>query len=121
MLARTLPASPIVPNVDFDREGIQHGHLRLPYSRDDSAWGSVMIPIAVVKNGDGPTALLTGGNHGDEYEGPIALLDLFQSRLITMEEALRGASNPDEFRMRVSGICTTNDQAKENIVSMSNQ
>ncbi len=50
-----------------------------------------------------------------------SLLDLFQSRLITMEEALRGASNPDEFRMRVSGICTTNDQAKENIVSMSNQ
>jgi hypothetical protein len=37
-----------------------------------------------------------------------------------MEEALRGASNPDEFRMRVSGICTSNDQAKDQIVSMSN-
>ena len=35
-----------------------------------------MIPIAVIKNGVGPTALLTGGNHGDEYEGPIALFDL---------------------------------------------
>jgi N-alpha-acetyl-L-2,4-diaminobutyrate deacetylase len=35
-----------------------------------------MIPITVIRNGDGPTALLTGGNHGDEYEGPIALLDL---------------------------------------------
>jgi N-alpha-acetyl-L-2,4-diaminobutyrate deacetylase len=32
-----------------------------------------MIPITVIKNGDGPTALLTGANHGDEYEGPIAL------------------------------------------------
>ena len=53
-----------------------HGFLRLPYSRDDSAWGSVMIPIAVHPRGDGPTALLTGGNHGDEYEGPIALFDL---------------------------------------------
>jgi N-alpha-acetyl-L-2,4-diaminobutyrate deacetylase len=30
----------------------------------------------VIKNGGGPTALLTGGNHGDEYEGPIALVDL---------------------------------------------
>ncbi|HLL70602.1 MAG TPA: type IV pilus twitching motility protein PilT [Pyrinomonadaceae bacterium] len=50
-----------------------------------------------------------------------SLLDLFQAGLITMEEALRGASNPDEFRMRVSGICTSNDQAKEHIVSMSNQ
>ena len=55
---------------------MQHGFLRLPYSRDDSAWGSVMIPIAVIRNGNGPTALLTGGNHGDEYEGPIALFDL---------------------------------------------
>jgi twitching motility protein PilT len=49
-----------------------------------------------------------------------SLFNLFQSGLITMEEALRGASNPDEFRMRVSGICTSNDQAKEQIVSMSN-
>jgi len=49
-----------------------------------------------------------------------SLFNLFQSGLITLEEALRGASNPDEFRMRVSGICTSNDQAKEQIVSMSN-
>ena len=69
-------ASPIIPTVDLDSDGVQHGFLRLPYSRDDSAWGSVMIPITVVKNGDGPTALLTGGNHGDEYEGPTALFDL---------------------------------------------
>ncbi|WP_165816227.1 N(2)-acetyl-L-2,4-diaminobutanoate deacetylase DoeB [Kumtagia ephedrae] len=68
--------SPISPTIDLDKNGAQHGHLRLPYSRDDSAWGSVMIPIAVVRNGDGPTALLTGGNHGDEYEGPLALFDL---------------------------------------------
>ncbi len=32
-----------------------------------------MIPISVIKNGDGPTILLTGGNHGDEYHGPLAL------------------------------------------------
>ena len=76
MLERTLRPSPITPTVDFSAEGVQHGFLRLPYSRDDSAWGSVMIPVTVVKNGEGPTALLTGGNHGDEYEGPIALFDL---------------------------------------------
>ena len=28
-----------------------------------------------MKNGSGPTALLTGGNHGDEYEGPVALFN----------------------------------------------
>lgn len=68
--------SPITPTVDLDRDGVQHGFLKLPYSRDDSAWGAVMIPIAVVKRGQGPTALLTGANHGDEYEGPIALFNL---------------------------------------------
>ncbi|WP_438502771.1 N(2)-acetyl-L-2,4-diaminobutanoate deacetylase DoeB [Amaricoccus solimangrovi] len=68
--------SPIVATIDFAADGARHGFLRLPYSRDDSAWGSVMIPITVIRNGSGPTALLTGGNHGDEYEGPIALFDL---------------------------------------------
>jgi N-alpha-acetyl-L-2,4-diaminobutyrate deacetylase len=66
--------NPINATIDFDKEGIQHGFLSLPYSRDDSAWGSVMIPITQIKSGSGPTALLTGANHGDEYEGSVALL-----------------------------------------------
>jgi N2-acetyl-L-2,4-diaminobutanoate deacetylase len=68
--------SPITSTVDFERDGVQHGFLRLPHSHDTSAWGAVMIPIAVVKRGNGPTALLTGANHGDEYEGPVALFEL---------------------------------------------
>ncbi|ANL75842.1 ectoine utilization protein EutE (plasmid) [Rhizobium phaseoli] len=79
MTETRLRPSPISATVDFTAEGVQHGFLRLPYSRDDSAWGSVMIPITVARNGKGPTALLTGGNHGDEYEGPIALFDLARS------------------------------------------
>ncbi|MGI8397374.1 N(2)-acetyl-L-2,4-diaminobutanoate deacetylase DoeB [Agrobacterium deltaense] len=76
MLKTARRPSPITPSIDFDAKGVQHGHLRLPYSRDDSAWGSVMIPICVIANGEGPTALLTGANHGDEYEGPAALFEL---------------------------------------------
>ncbi|UWQ29482.1 N(2)-acetyl-L-2,4-diaminobutanoate deacetylase DoeB [Leisingera sp. M523] len=68
--------NPISPTIPLDRDGVHHGFLKLPYSRDDSAWGSVMIPLTVIKNGEGPTALLTGANHGDEYEGPIALHEL---------------------------------------------
>jgi N-alpha-acetyl-L-2,4-diaminobutyrate deacetylase len=68
-----LRPSPVSPTVDLDADGVQHGHLKLPYSHDESAWGALMIPIAVIANGKGPTALFTGGNHGDEYEGPIAL------------------------------------------------
>ena len=68
--------SPIVSTVDFYKDGVQHGFLKLPHSHDDSAWGSIVIPITVAKNGVGPTILLTGANHGDEYEGPVALFDL---------------------------------------------
>lgn len=68
--------NPIAASVDFDAPGIQHGHLKLPWSHDESAWGAVMIPVTVAGNGAGPTAILTGANHGDEYEGPVALLDL---------------------------------------------
>lgn len=72
-------ASPITPTVDYDADGVQHGFLKLPYSRDDSAWGAIMIPLTVVRRGEGPTVLLTGGNHGDEYEGPVALAKLATS------------------------------------------
>lgn len=68
--------SPITATVDYQRDGVQHGFLKLPHSHDESAWGSLMIPITVVGRGDGPTALLTAGNHGDEYEGITALLKL---------------------------------------------
>jgi N-alpha-acetyl-L-2,4-diaminobutyrate deacetylase len=66
----------ISATIGFEKNGLQHGFLQVPYSRNDSAWGSVMIPITVAKNGEGPTALFTGANHGEEYEGPIALNDL---------------------------------------------
>lgn len=76
MRADDVKKNPISSTIDFAKDGVQHGHLRVPHSHDRSAWGSVMIPITQVKNGDGPTALLSGANHGDEYEGPIGLCKL---------------------------------------------
>ncbi len=76
---RNTPRSPVTTDIDFETPGIQHGHLNLPHSHDSSAWGSVLIPISQFKAGDGPTVLLTGANHGDEYEGPVALMDLANS------------------------------------------
>ena len=38
-----------------------------------------------------------------------SLFHLLQSRLITMEEALHNASNPDEFKLRVQGIYSQDD------------
>ena len=42
-----------------------------------------------------------------------SLFYLYQSELITLEEALRGSTNPDEFRLRLAGIQNTAGQAKE--------
>ena len=72
-------ASRIRCEVDFDRPGRQAGYLRAPQSRNTSGWGVVEIPIYVLKNGSGPTLLLTGGVHGDEYEGQITVSRLAQT------------------------------------------
>ncbi len=69
-------ASKVTANVDYEADGKHFGRLSIPHSRNSSAWGAVHLPIVSIKNGDGPTLLLTGGNHGDEYEGPIALMNL---------------------------------------------
>ena len=71
--------STIWTNIDFSKLGKQIGTLNLPYSPDDDAYGFIPIPIAVINGGDGPTVLMTGGVHGDEYEGPIVLNDLIRT------------------------------------------
>ena len=71
--------SPVRTDLDFDRDGKQIGELQLPHSPHEDAWGVIPIPAAVIRNGDGPTAVLVGGVHGDEYEGPIALGELIRA------------------------------------------
>ena len=61
------------------REGKTTGYVRVPYSSDRSAYGFIAVPIAVIGQGDGPTALLMAGSQGDEYEGQIALARVARS------------------------------------------
>jgi N-alpha-acetyl-L-2,4-diaminobutyrate deacetylase len=78
--------------IDFDRKGRQVGHVSFPHSPDEDAWGVTQVPLAILANGTGPTVILEGGNHGDEYEGPIVIGELardldpaeIQGRLILM-------------------------------------
>jgi len=42
-----------------------------------------------------------------------SLFYLYSSGLVTLEEALRGSTNPDEFRLRLAGIQNTSAMAKE--------
>lgn len=76
--AKARRAPRVGSDIDFDRAGKHVSYLRVPNSRNESGWGTLLMPIAVVKNGAGPTILFSGGNHGDEYEGPVALLKLIR-------------------------------------------
>lgn len=63
-------------DIDFDVPGKQFGRLALPQSTNSSGWAKYYIPVISIANGEGPTAVLFGGNHGDEFEGPVTLLKL---------------------------------------------
>ena len=67
-------ASSITTTINLTADGKQHGHFSLPHSSNDSAWGTLQIPVTVIRNGDGPTLTMIAGSHGDEYEGPITLM-----------------------------------------------
>ena len=69
----------ISSTLDFTAQGKQIGDLRLPWSGNEQPLGYHPVPVAVLKNGTGPTLLLAGGTHGDEYEGPAALMQLLHS------------------------------------------
>ncbi len=42
-----------------------------------------------------------------------SLYQLYKSGLITLEEAMKRASNPNEFRLRIEGVQSTSDVARE--------
>lgn len=75
-MGRGMAETLITSEVDFEAAGKHTGFLRLPNSVNRSAYGWIPVPVAVLNNGEGPTLLLMAGNHGDEYEGQIALTKL---------------------------------------------
>jgi predicted deacylase len=60
----------------FDQPGRQQGFLQAPYSHNLGGWSNLFIPTTVINGGKGPTVLVLGGNHGDEYQGQIAIMKL---------------------------------------------
>ena len=70
----------LTPEFDlFAVSGKRTGFIRLPHSVHRSAYGFIPIPVAVIARGVGPSVLLMAGNHGDEYEGQVALGNLIRS------------------------------------------
>lgn len=68
--------SQIHSSIDWAKPGRQQGHLFIPYSYNLAGWANLMVPITMLHHGEGPTALVLAGNHGDEYPGQVAILRL---------------------------------------------
>src|SRR5687768_8770353 len=50
-----------------------------------------------------------------------SIFNLFQQGFVTLDEALRWASNVDEFKLKVQGISTTADMARDEMASRTGQ
>ena len=59
------------------------------------------------------TAIASGTSQYGMQTFDQAIFNLFQQELVTYEEALRWASNTDEFKLRVQGISTTSDETRD--------
>jgi predicted deacylase len=69
----------VTATIELDGPGKRIGQLRLPRVTDTSGWSNLTLPLGVVANGEGPTALVVGGVHGDEPEGQVAALNLLRA------------------------------------------
>ena len=63
-------------DIDLEADGKHFGNLKIPMSTNSAGWAQYFVPIISISNGEGPTVLLSGGNHGDEYEGQVTLMNL---------------------------------------------
>ncbi|WIY24759.1 succinylglutamate desuccinylase/aspartoacylase family protein [Parasedimentitalea psychrophila] len=66
-------------NVDWNAFGATAGMLSVPFSIDRSPYYQVQIPVWRWRGGTGKSLLILGGNHGDEYEGPLAIFKLIRA------------------------------------------
>jgi predicted deacylase len=65
-------------NLPLTATGRHIGVAAIDYSDDAYAFASIPVPIAVLAGGPGPTVLLTGGTHGDEWEGQLLVRRLIR-------------------------------------------
>lgn len=72
----TKTPSRIALTTDLNAKGRQFGDAMLRWSDNSNPLGYHPIPVISLKGGAGPVLLLTGATHGDEFEGPSAILRL---------------------------------------------
>jgi predicted deacylase len=69
-------ASRLYLTTDLHAQGRNVGDLMLKWSDNAVPLGYYPIPVISLRGRPGPTVLILGGTHGDEFEGPAAILRL---------------------------------------------
>tara|TARA_Y100000739_G_C20590456_1_gene457618 strand:- start:278 stop:1288 length:1011 start_codon:yes stop_codon:yes gene_type:complete len=68
--------STVISSIDLACDGKAIGDLRIKWSDNSIPLGYHLVPIISIRNGLGPIILMISGTHGDEFEGPSALMRL---------------------------------------------
>ena len=72
------PASRVTLTTDLQAAGRHFGDAMLRWSDNEDPLGYHPIPVISLKGDAGPVLLVIGGTHGDEFEGPCAIMRLVQ-------------------------------------------
>ncbi|WP_299871895.1 succinylglutamate desuccinylase/aspartoacylase family protein [uncultured Sulfitobacter sp.] len=91
--------SAVTPTIDLGADGRHVGDLRVRWSDNSVPLGYHPVPILSLRNGAGPVVVLIAGTHGDEFEGPSAIMRVM------------GALQPDEIRGQIIAIPALNAPA----------
>lgn len=75
-MSKVSNSSRITLTTDLSAKGRHFGDAMLRWSDNSNPLGYHPIPVISLKGGDGPVLLLTGATHGDEFEGPAAIMRL---------------------------------------------
>ncbi|MEM6738868.1 MAG: succinylglutamate desuccinylase/aspartoacylase family protein [Pseudomonadota bacterium] len=75
-MADAAPASRLSLTLDLNASGRHVGDLTLRWSDNAIPLGYYPIPLISLRGGEGPVLLVIGGTHGDEFEGPAAVMRL---------------------------------------------
>lgn len=72
--------------IELTARGKRHLRVRLPFL-SEGCEGEVLLPLVIIHRGPGPSVLVAGGTHGDEFEGQLTVAKLCRD---IDPEAVRG-------------------------------
>lgn len=75
-MSKISASSRIALTTDLSSKGRHFGDAMLRWSDNSNPLGYHPVPVISLKGEDGPVLLLTGATHGDEFEGPAAIMRL---------------------------------------------